>query len=123
MSVRRRLGLSLIVIVAFALVGAALGAGGQGDDGTYRVRAIFDNSSFVIAGEDVKVAGVNVGTIDQLDVDHHHRAVVVLKITDPAFVPFRQDATCRIGLQSLIGEQYVECSPTQPRGGDRAPAP
>jgi ABC-type transporter Mla subunit MlaD len=122
MSLRRRLASSLIVIVVFALVGAALGAGGQGDDGGYRVRAIFDNSSFIISGEDVKVSGVNVGKIDKLDVDAQHHAVVVLKITDPAFVPFRKDATCRIGLQSLIGEQFVECSPTQPRGGDR-PAP
>lgn len=123
MSVRRRLGLSAIVIVVFALVGAALGAGGDSASGGYRVRAIFDNSSFVIKGEDVKISGVNVGKIDDLDVDSHHRAVVVLKITDPAFIPFRKDATCHVGLQSLIGEQYVECSPTQPRGGDKAPAP
>lgn len=123
MTIRRRLGLSLIVIVVFALVGAALGAGGDSGSKGYRVRAIFDNSSFVIKGEDVKISGVNVGTIDGLDVDDHHRAVVVLKITDPAFIPFRKDATCRVGLQSLIGEQFVECSPTQARGGDRAPAP
>jgi phospholipid/cholesterol/gamma-HCH transport system substrate-binding protein len=120
MTLRRRLGLSVIVVVVFALVAAALGAGGSSDGGGYRVRAIFDNASFIIPGEDVKVSGVNVGTIDKLDVDAHHRAVVVLKIDDPAFVPFRRDATCRIGLQSLIGEQFVECSPTQPRGGDKA---
>jgi phospholipid/cholesterol/gamma-HCH transport system substrate-binding protein len=123
MSLRRRLGLSVVVIVVFALVGAALGAGDDNASKDYRVRAIFDNSSFVIKGEDVKISGVNVGKIDGLDVDSQHHAVVVLKITDPAFVPFRKDATCRVGLQSLIGEQFVECEPTQPRGGDRAPAP
>jgi ABC-type transporter Mla subunit MlaD len=122
MSLRRRLGLSVIVIVVFVLVGAALGAGGDNKDKDYRVRAVFDNSSFVIKGEDVKISGVNVGTIDGLDVDQQHHAVVVLKITDPAFVPFRKDATCRVGLQSLIGEQFVECSPTQARGGDQKPA-
>jgi virulence factor Mce-like protein len=121
---RRRLVVSLAVFVAAVAVGAALGAGGSGDgDGTYRVRAIFDNASFVIAGEDVKVAGVNVGTIDSLDVDAKHRAVVVLKIDDPAFKPFRTDASCSIRLQSLIGEQFVECQPTQPRGGNQDPAP
>ena len=31
------------------------------------MRAIFDNASFIIPGEDVKVAGVKVGTIDSLD--------------------------------------------------------
>ena len=34
----------------------------------YRVRAIFDNAGFVITGEDVKIAGAKVGTIDSLDV-------------------------------------------------------
>ena len=91
---------------------------------TYRVRAIFDNASFVIPGEDVKVAGVNVGTIDSLDVDDKHRAVVVLKIDDPGVqsrsAPTRAAAS---RLQSLIGEQYIQCQPTQPRGGDREPAP
>jgi ABC-type transporter Mla subunit MlaD len=124
MSLRRKALLSLAVLTVSIAVGAALGAGGDGDgNGTYRVRAIFDNASFVIAGEDVKIAGVNVGTIDSLDVDAHRRAVVVLNIDDPAFKPFRTDAQCSIRLQSLIGEQYVQCSPTQPRGGDRAPAP
>jgi phospholipid/cholesterol/gamma-HCH transport system substrate-binding protein len=121
MRARRLIATSLAVLAVAAAVGLALGSGG-GDDGSYKVRAIFDNASFVIAGEDVKVSGVNVGTIDSLDVDGKHRAVVVLKIDDPAFKPFRKDATCRVGLQSLIGEQFVECSPTKVRGGDRAPA-
>jgi ABC-type transporter Mla subunit MlaD len=123
MMLRRTVALSAAVFAGSVAVGAALGAGGNDGDGDYRVRAIFDNASFVIAGEDVKVAGVNVGTIDSLDVDAKHRAVVVLKIDDPAFIPFRTDARCGVRLQSLIGEQNIQCQPTQPRGGDRAPAP
>jgi ABC-type transporter Mla subunit MlaD len=124
MNFRRTAALSAAVFAGSVAVGAALGAGGNDDgDGTYRVRAIFDNASFVIPGEDVKVAGVNVGTIDSLDVDDKHRAVVVLKIDDPAFIPFRTDARCGVRLQSLIGEQNIQCQPTQPRGGNRAPAP
>jgi ABC-type transporter Mla subunit MlaD len=120
---RRRVVISVAVLVAAICVGAALGAGnGDDDKGKYLVRAIFDNASFIIPGEDVKVSGVVVGTIDDLDVDKDNRAVVVLRIDDPAFKPFRKDATCRIGLQSLIGEQFVECKPSQVRGGDKAPA-
>jgi phospholipid/cholesterol/gamma-HCH transport system substrate-binding protein len=123
MTLRRMAALSVAVFAGSVATGAALGAGDNDGNGTYRVRAIFDNASFVIAGEDVKVSGVNVGTIDSLDVDAHHRAVVVLKIDDPAFKPFRTDARCAVRLQSLIGEQYIQCEPTQPRGGDRGPAP
>jgi ABC-type transporter Mla subunit MlaD len=120
---RRLIAAGTAAFAVAAATGAALGAGGNDDNGVYRVRAIFDNASFVISGENVKVSGVSAGVIDSLDVDSHHRAVVVLRIDDPAFRPFRKDATCRVGLQSLIGEQFIECSPTQPRGGGRAPAP
>src|SRR5207253_3512291 len=43
------------------LVGLLIASAGGGDRGTYRVRAVFDNGSFLIPGEDVKIAGVKVG--------------------------------------------------------------
>ena len=110
---------------AFATA-AVLGAVGAGGDdpagGKYLVRAEFDNASFITTGENVKVSGVTVGTVHALDVTPDHHAVLVLQIDDPAFRPFRRDAHCRIGVQSLIGEQFVECEPTEVRGGDRAAA-
>ena len=52
------------------------------------------------------------------------KAAVVLNITTPGFDDWRQDATCIIRPQSLIGEQFVECTPTEPRGTDeQAPPP
>jgi phospholipid/cholesterol/gamma-HCH transport system substrate-binding protein len=113
------------VLAAFAVafaIGALLGAGGGGG-GAYRVRAVFDNASFLIPGEDVKIAGVKVGTIDAVQLTPANKAAVVLRIDDPAFHPFRRDASCRVGLQSLIGEQFVQCTPTQPRGAGVKPAP
>jgi ABC-type transporter Mla subunit MlaD len=115
------------VAVAIALglvIGAlfAIAAGGDEEDG-YLVRAVFDNGSFVIPGEDVKIAGVKVGAIHDVDLTEDHKAAVVLKIDDPAFVPFRKDATCQIRLQSLIGEQFIECKPTRPREDGEPPAP
>jgi phospholipid/cholesterol/gamma-HCH transport system substrate-binding protein len=112
---------ALAVVLAAVLFAAAGGGGGSGG-GSYRVRAVFDNANFVIPGEDVKVAGVKVGKIDSLDLTPQHKAVVVLRIDDPAFKPFRRDAHCQIRPQSLIGEQFVECSPTQPRAAG-APLP
>jgi virulence factor Mce-like protein len=115
----------LIAVACVLLLGtaaAAYAASGGGGDGPYLVRAVFDNASFVIPGEDVKVAGVEVGTIDSLDLTEDNKAVVVLRIDDPAFKPFRADAGCRVGLMSLIGEQFIECEPTQPRA-DGEPLP
>jgi phospholipid/cholesterol/gamma-HCH transport system substrate-binding protein len=119
-----RLARALAVAVGVGLlVGLLAGAAGGGDGDGYKVRAVFDNASFIIPGEDVKVAGVKVGKIDDIDLTRENRAAVVLQIDDPAFVPFRRDAHCQIRLQSLIGEQYVECEPTLVREGGDRPAP
>jgi virulence factor Mce-like protein len=117
----RRVAAVVLALVLCTAAAAYAATSGGGSD-PYLVRAVFDNASFVIAGEDVKVAGVEVGAIDSLDLTDDHKAVVVLRIDDPAFTPFRADARCRIGLMSLIGEQFVECEPSQPRA-DGEPLP
>src|SRR3954471_991925 len=112
------------VLLLLALGAAAALTTGAGDGGSYKVRAIFDSAGFVIAGEDVKVAGVRVGKIDSLDVTRDFKAVVVLDIQDPGYQDFRSDATCQVRPQSLIGEKFVECVPTQKRAVDaKAPPP
>jgi ABC-type transporter Mla subunit MlaD len=111
------------VLLLLALAAAAVVTTGAGDGGSYKVRAIFDNAGFVIPGEDVKVAGVKVGKIDSMDVTPDFKAVVVLDIEDPAYQDFRSDASCQVRPQSLIGEKFVECTPTQARAADTEPPP
>jgi len=120
--VRRLLAIGTVLAAAAALPVFAVGAGDDG--GAYRVRAIFMNAFSVIPGEDVKIAGVKVGQIESLDVTPDKKAAVVLRIDEPGFDDFREDAECSIRPQSLIGEKFVECSPTQPRPENaQAPAP
>jgi phospholipid/cholesterol/gamma-HCH transport system substrate-binding protein len=111
------------LLLAAVLVVLVLGTGASGDDGGYRVRAIFDSASFLVPGEDVKVAGVKVGAIESLDVTPDNKAAIVLRIDDPAFQDFKRDAHCTVGLQSLIGEKFVACKPTQPHPEDAPPEP
>ncbi|HKH16160.1 MAG TPA: MlaD family protein [Solirubrobacteraceae bacterium] len=86
------------------------------EDEAYRVRAIFDNAGFIIPGEDVKVAGVKVGSVEDVEVTPEFKAAVVLAIDDEGYQDFRADASCIVRPQSLIGEKYIECEPTQKRG-------
>lgn len=118
----RRL-LAIAALVVAVLVVLVVGTGATSDDSTYKIRAIFDNAGFLVPGEDVKVAGVVVGTIDALDVTDDKKAVVVLKIEDPAFRSFKQDARCAVRLQSLLGEKYVACELTQPKADGEPQAP
>jgi phospholipid/cholesterol/gamma-HCH transport system substrate-binding protein len=112
------------VTLLLALAAAATFTLGAGDGGgSYKVRAIFDNAGFVIPGEDVKVAGVKVGKIDSMDITRDFKAVVVLDIQDAAYQDFRTDARCQVRPQSLIGEKFVECTPTQKRAADTEAPP
>jgi ABC-type transporter Mla subunit MlaD len=121
---RRGLAIGAIAAGLLVLLVIVLGAGGDDNNGDYKVRAIFNNASYLIQGEDVKVAGAKVGAVEELDVTDDLRAAIVMRIDDPAFRDFRRDATCEIRLQSVIGEKLVECKPTQPRPeGDPAPPP
>src|SRR5919107_6371855 len=119
---RRVLGIALTLAVCAAGLLLATGASDGGGSG-YRVTAIFNNAFSVIPGEDVKIAGVKVGKIDSLGLTADHKAAVVLRIDEPGFQDFRDDAECTIRPQSLIGEKFVECVPTQPRGAGDTPRP
>ena len=104
------------VLIVAALV--ALLVVTRQEEEAYRVRAIFDNAGFVIPGEDVKVAGVKVGQVDEVEVTPDFKAAVVLRIDDPGYQDFRSDAKCIVRPQSLIGEKYVECELTRKRAVD-----
>ena len=110
------------------------GSGAGGDEGTYEVRAIFDNARLprrrrggpVRRRQRRLVAEVDITGADEPVREDGSpepgKAIVILRIDDPGFQDFRDDASCLIRPQSLIGEKFVECEPTQPRApGSQAP--
>ena len=129
----RRIAATLALLAAVSLVLVGQGASDTGGD--YEVRGIFDNGGFLVPGEAVRIAGANVGSVSSVDVtlagEPVHRdgspdpgkAVAVLKIEDAGFQDFRKDASCLIRPQSLLGEKYVDCQPTQPRAPGSSPPP
>jgi phospholipid/cholesterol/gamma-HCH transport system substrate-binding protein len=134
----RRGPIAALGLVAIVLAIVLISSSGSGGTEGYVVRAIFDNGSFMVSGEQVRVAGANVGEVESVGVtmpgeidtyEHGHpeaipgKAVIVMKITDPGFQDFRRDANCIIRPQSLIGEKYVDCRPTLPRAPGTNPPP
>ena len=109
---RRLVYIGLIVaLLPWLVIGVIDAAGEEDRDDHYFVRAVFDNASTLVAGEDVKIAGVPVGAVSEMDVTEDNKAAVTLRIDEEAFTPFKQDASCVIRLQGLIGERFVECEP------------
>jgi virulence factor Mce-like protein len=109
---RRFIYLGLIVaLLPWVVIGIVREATDDDTQDAYHVRAIFDNASTLVPGEDVKVAGVPVGVISDLNVTHENKAAVTLRIDNTGFVPWKRDASCKIGSQGLIGEKFVDCEP------------
>jgi phospholipid/cholesterol/gamma-HCH transport system substrate-binding protein len=128
------IGAVVVAIVAIVL----LASGGDDSSDGYKVRAVFDNGGFMVNGEEVRVAGATVGEIESVDVsmpgetvayengkkvEKPGKAIIVLDITDPGFQDFREDASCQIRPQSLIGEKFVDCRTTLPRAPGTEPPP
>src|SRR5918995_1574858 len=133
----RRILAIAAVVLAIGLLIALPGALGAGSGGAYEVRGVFDNGAFVVEEEEGRGAGATVGTVKEVNVsdddeivsreggDHAvpGKAVVVMDITEDGFKDFRIDASCTIRPQSLIGERYIDCTPTEPRAPGEPPFP
>jgi virulence factor Mce-like protein len=115
----------LVGIVVVGVCAAAVlmaGAASEKRGKTYKVE--FDNAFGLTKGGDFRVGGVNAGMTSDFDVVKRRgespKAVVEVEITEPGFADFREDASCEIRPQSLIGEYYVDCQPG--RSGRKLPA-
>jgi ABC-type transporter Mla subunit MlaD len=110
----------MAALVAVVLLASSAG----GSNGSYTIRAIFDDAGNLVSGENVKIDGVTVGTVGSVTPTPQAQAAVVLKIQNPGFQDFRADASCTIEPEALLGEKFVNCLPTQPRAeGTPLPPP
>jgi virulence factor Mce-like protein len=109
---RRLVYIALFVaIVPWIVIGIVREATDDDTKEHYFVRAIFDNAAALVENEDVKIAGVPVGVVSDLEVTEDDKAAITLRIDDEDFTPFKRDARCTIRPQGLIGEKFVECEP------------
>jgi len=133
----KRLAIAALLVAAVVAVVLLVSGDEEGSDG-YKVRAVFDNGAFMVTGEEVRIAGATVGTIDAVEVsmpgevvayrdgesvEESGKAIIVMNIEDPGFQDFRIDGGCHIRPQSLIGEKFVDCRPTLPRAPGSPPPP
>lgn len=72
------------------------------------VTAKFSNASGVVKDASVSIAGVEVGHVESLQVEHD-KAVVKLFLNKDAHV--RSDVVAAVRAKSLLGEKYIELQP------------
>jgi len=85
----------------------------------YPMRGVFTDASGLRAGDDVKVAGVKVGRVTDIDVDREAGSVIVEWVVDEG-VEIRDGAGAEIALSSLLGAKEIRIN--DPMDGDVAMA-
>jgi ABC-type transporter Mla subunit MlaD len=106
----RRIALTTVVIAA-AVAWWITSLAGASDTHTYRIQ-MYDAFGLV-NGSDVRVGGVNAGSVTDLNIDQSKRAVITVQLSGPLAV-LGKDTTCASQPQSLIAEYFIDCSPKGP---------
>lgn len=130
---RRHLALAgLAAIVFSAAVGFVLLAYGRGDfDDTYELSGVFPTSSqgmFTDGGTEVKMRGINIGTVRGIELLPDGRVEVRFEIREGVRIPTTAEA--RIEPLSVFGPKYINMitdgseadAPALPSGGELAKA-
>ena len=76
-------------------------------------KAVFSDATGVVKGDDVRVAGVKVGNVEDVEVVDRTRALVTFKVEKDQQVTQSTDATIRY--RNLVGQRYIAL--TQGVGG------
>jgi virulence factor Mce-like protein len=107
--VRRALGIAVVLAAATAVVVLVIGSSSASGQ-TYWVE--LDNAFGLVAGADVKMAGVRAGKIEAFKLDRRtYRAQVEINLSQKGYDHLRSDAFCESRPQSLIGEYFLDCQP------------
>ncbi len=105
-----------VLVVAAGFLGFAVAHSGRSTTGAgYELTAKFDHIDGLTVGADVRIAGVKVGSVADLQIDlATFLAVVTMKIGDGIQLP--KDTSAEIVSESLLGGKFLSVTP----GGDTA---
>jgi phospholipid/cholesterol/gamma-HCH transport system substrate-binding protein len=74
----------------------------------YEVYALFSNTGGLKNGSAIVIAGVDIGRVKNITLDHY-QARVVLNL--PWGIKIQEDAIASIKTKGLVGEKYIEITP------------
>lgn len=101
--------LTFIVVTSVATALLAMTIGNITFESRQTYKAVFTDTTGLIKGDDVRVAGVRVGTIDSIELgEDNETSVVTMAIADDT--PLTQGTEATIKYRNLIGQRYISLS-------------
>ena len=80
---------------------------------SYRVQVPFGEATQLVVESDVRISGVSVGKVKEIELDESGSAVATLEIDDE-YAPIPENAQAILRQKTLLGETYVELTPGSP---------
>jgi len=103
-------GVVLAAAVGFFIYAAQVSGFQSGAQGSYDLTASFRSAEGIMVGTDVRLAGVRVGSVSDLDLNPEtFRADATLNIFDHVELP--DDSLVMISSEGLLGGSFVELQP------------
>jgi virulence factor Mce-like protein len=111
--------LTAIALLAATATGLASTAGAD-DSHTYEIEMY--NAFGLVTGSDVRIAGVNAGSVTDLDINEKKQAVATVELSGE-FGQLGEKSQCSTEPQSLIAEYFISCEPAGPPMDDGGTIP
>jgi len=101
-------GIVLITAICFLILGMKIVNDNQKEG--YQISLIFGSSAGLKNGDHVKISGINVGKILNLELNmENYNAKVIVNLNDNIKVP--DDSSARITSSSLLGGNFIDIIP------------
>jgi len=94
---------TIVSVIVTSLLAIIMGHLGGGDQTTYR--AVFTSASELKKGDDVRVAGVSVGSVRSVKLSGGDKALVSFRVDDG--VPMTTASGAQIRYLNLVGDRYL----------------
>lgn len=108
-----RLGLFVLLGTLFLIYGLyMIGSNRNLFGSTFRINAIFSNVNGLMKGNNVRFAGIDVGTVDNVTIINDSCVKVVMVIEADVQKYIRKNALAGIGTDGLMGNKLVNINPS-----------
>lgn len=108
-----RLGLFVLLGTAFLIFALYLIGVKQNLFGsTFKLRAQFQNVNGLMPGNNVRFTGIDVGTVDQVEIINDSTVTVSMVIEDKVQIFIKKNATAIVGTDGLMGNKLVNINPS-----------
>jgi phospholipid/cholesterol/gamma-HCH transport system substrate-binding protein len=97
--------LVFMVVTAVATGVLVVTIGNLSFGGTHTYKAVFSDATGVNKGDDIRVAGVKVGTVKAVEITDRTRALITFSVDDTTQVTGATHAT--IKYRNLVGQRYI----------------